>query len=670
MRYTLLLSLVLLSTLSIAQPRDYLLIQGQVANAKTGKPLPYAHVGIPERSIGTTTGYDGAFTLKVPNFYRNSVLTVSFIGFRTYTQEISQLNSPLNIRLQPAAAMLQEVIVMDESKIEDIIRRAVRRIPANYPDRPSNLTAFYRESRTNGEQQYVYLAEGVLQLYKTSYEKDDEGQVGLLQGRQMALVAEDTFKRQSNFSSGHLAADRFDVVKNREDFINEQYFPAYQYWIENLTEQEGRPVYVIGFDRAGQDERARMKGRVYIDTASYAFVRAEFEILPDAQRRVDDYPLYFGNWRSNRYAVNYRQGKEHWHFSDALREGMWRDSGLYTNEIIVTEVLPGRGKKIPYMARLNRNERFLDLTGDYDASFWASYNTAPINDPKLAARMEAFQNQDKAEQVFDTAYVAQLQRKRDSIQEVQSQSEPQARTPDGFVIMEPSGSVFDLHFSYGLGAHNLRSEAARYRLGYFADRGDPTSLLSKENDLATQEYEPIYQFALDFTYKHWMLRWNLGRDLWTNIYRESAIGLGAQFNLTKKRRPVFVRPLVQYSRLFYGRRVGRADNDYGRFEADDKNFRADKVRMFYGERRQQLKLSLEMAVELNPSRELFVRMGYHLPFANQSRLFLRESGRLFNRNARVPLSDATLVARNGEPYDGTMAVDEPSFSLTVGVLMK
>jgi hypothetical protein len=675
MRLILFLFLFALCSTTYAQTADYLIVQGQVVNSKTGKPLPYAHVGIPERSIGTTTGYDGAFTLKVPALYRNSMLTVSYIGFRNYKQALGKLSDPVIIRLQPISTTLQEVVVMDESRIEDIIRRAVRSIPDNYPDRPSNLTAFYRESRTNAEQEYVYLAEGVLKLYKTSYKNDKEGQVGLIQGRQIALVSEEEFQKRAQFSSGHLASDRFDIVKHRADFIKESFFSAYEYRLENLTEQDGKAVYVIGFDRQGDNTKARMKGKVYIDTLSYAFVRAEYEILPDAQQKYNDYPYYTGNWKANSYSVNYREGDGRWHFSDALREGVYRDNGMYTNEIIITEVLPGRGKVVPYMERLDRNDRFLDLTGTYDEDFWANYNTAPINDPKLAERIASFQSQEKATEVFDTAYVAQLQRQQDSTRQVQSQD---SSSSTGFIPTIPRFESDDdsrfplkMQFSYGLGAHGLRSEAAQYRLAYQMERDDPEAVLIAENPLEALDYEPIYQLALDLVYDDWLLlRWNLGRDLWTNIYRESAIGLGAQVNLTKKRRPFFVRPMVQYSRLFYGRRVGKADNDYGNFEVDDKKFKADKVRLFYGERQQQLKLSLEMAIELNPARELFVRFGYHMPFNNQQRLFLRESGRLFRKRARTPVSGATVVTRNGEAFNGTMSIDEPSFSLTVGILMK
>ncbi|MBK7873988.1 MAG: carboxypeptidase-like regulatory domain-containing protein [Saprospiraceae bacterium] len=316
--------------------QDYFIVVGKVVDANNSKPLGYAHVGIPEKGIGTTTGMDGGFTLKVPSQYANSTLIVSYVGYTTYKKAINTINDFITIRVKASPTDLQEVIVMDEGGIENIIRKAVKAIPKNYPTHPITNLGFYRESRTDDQEEHIYLAEGVLNVYKTSYRNDNEGQVTLVQGRKVILQP-DVVANHIGFTSGHLAAHRFDFVKNREDFIDEKNFPDYVYWIEKLTTYQDRPVYVIGFDKA-EGGKGRLKGRVYIDTTSYAFLRAEFEIRPEGLKKYDDYPLYAGSWKGNTYTVNYRQIGDKWYFGDALREGIYRDGGLYSNEIIITEI--------------------------------------------------------------------------------------------------------------------------------------------------------------------------------------------------------------------------------------------------------------------------------------------------------------------------------------------
>ena len=118
---------------------------------------------------------------------------------------------------------------------------------------PTTNLGFYREAKTNDSLRYVYLAEGVLNIYKYSYNKQKEGSVSLVQGRRINLENPlDTIIR-GGLSSGHMAAHRFDFVQNREDFINEKYFPVYKYWIESITSYNDRPVYIIGF---GEDPDA------------------------------------------------------------------------------------------------------------------------------------------------------------------------------------------------------------------------------------------------------------------------------------------------------------------------------------------------------------------------------------------------------------------------------
>ncbi|WP_170254588.1 carboxypeptidase-like regulatory domain-containing protein [Phaeodactylibacter luteus] len=673
MRLFLFSSLLLCSSILIAQEAGYIIVQGQVVDQRTQNPLPYAHVGISARGIGTTTGYDGAFTLKVPAQYREERVQVSYIGYKTAEAGLGQLSRQPVIKLEPVPAMLQEVIVMDEQRVEDIIRRAVRQIPDNYPSRPTNATAFYRESKTDSKGDYIYLAEGVLQLYKESYQNKKEGQIGLLQGRKVALAPEEELRSNARFSSGHLAADRFDVVKNRADFLDERFFPAYTYRLDNVTAYEGRPVFVVGFDRTGDDPDGRMKGKIYIDTLSYAFIRAEFEIRPEAQGQYDDYPFYTGNWKANRYFVDYRMANGKWFLKDALREGVWQDGGVYTNEIVVTEVVPGRGKPVPYMERLGRDDRFLNITGAYDESFWASYNTAPLHNEKLSETVQQFRNQDKAREVFDTAYMALLQRAQDSVVVLTPQT-PRGEPIIAYVPKENTwvteSAILGAHFSYGAGAHALPTSLHYYRLNYLS-AGDLDQIIGTEGEVSAREGELLYQLALDVAFKdRYLLRWALSRDFGNSIYRESAIGLGLQYNLTKRVRPVYLRPIVQYSRLRYARFVGQADNDFGNFKADGKNFKANKVNMYYGEINRSVKFTLEAAVELNPSRELFVRGSYHLPFQQQAQLFLWERQRVFRKRVHLPVDEQVAAFRGTAPYNGTLTPNEGTFSLTIGLLLK
>ena len=428
-----------LAALAQAAPE---LLTGRVLDAASGEPVAFAHVGLAERGIGTATGFDGRFEVKLPTGAGNSEFSVSSIGYDTYRVRLRDFADGATVRLEPSVTGLTEIVVMDGLAAENIIREAVRAIPDNYADAPTNSRVFYRESLTDDSLRFRYLAEGVLDVYKTSYANPREGQVGVVQGRKINLRDPlDTVVR-SGFTSGHMAAHRFDVVKNREDFLDEDFFPVYRYRLERMTTYDGAPVYVIGFEadpdaapgakekrkrkrkslgslltgglldgalfsdnrneNAGKIE-PRLAGRVFVEKGTHAILRAEFDVTEEGLRRTSDYPLYSGRWASNRYTVNYRKAGGRWYFSDALREGTHRGSERYTNEVRTTALLEGSGNQIDYLRRVGRHDQFVDLTGRYSPDFWRDYNVLPMSEG-LAEGMRQFETMRLAEQVFAAAY--------------------------------------------------------------------------------------------------------------------------------------------------------------------------------------------------------------------------------------------------------------------------
>jgi TonB-dependent starch-binding outer membrane protein SusC len=74
----------------------------------TGAPLPGASVVVKGTTVGTASGIDGSFTLKVPE--GSTTLLVSFIGMEP--QEVAITNAPLKITMVASKQMLDEVVVV------------------------------------------------------------------------------------------------------------------------------------------------------------------------------------------------------------------------------------------------------------------------------------------------------------------------------------------------------------------------------------------------------------------------------------------------------------------------------------------------------------------------------------------------------------------------------
>jgi len=96
---------VIISTTSFDQ-QELIEIQGKVLD-ETGSPLPGVSIIILGSSNGTTTDFDGNYTIEAS---KGDVLTFSFMGYST--KEVIVESNTLNVTLQPDSKLLGDVIVV------------------------------------------------------------------------------------------------------------------------------------------------------------------------------------------------------------------------------------------------------------------------------------------------------------------------------------------------------------------------------------------------------------------------------------------------------------------------------------------------------------------------------------------------------------------------------
>ncbi len=97
--------LLLLPTTTFAQQ----VLTGTVIDATTQQPIPGANVLVQDTSNGTTTDFDGNYTLN--NVADDAVLVFSYLGFKTQTISYSGQNA-LDVSLEEDAAELDAVVVV------------------------------------------------------------------------------------------------------------------------------------------------------------------------------------------------------------------------------------------------------------------------------------------------------------------------------------------------------------------------------------------------------------------------------------------------------------------------------------------------------------------------------------------------------------------------------
>lgn len=114
---------------SIAQT----VVTGKVTNATTGEPIPGVSLKIVGKELGTTTDFDGNYTLKV-NEAAPFNLEASSVGFKNAVSRVSSANQTLNFSLEEEQETLDEVIV-SASRTPERIRESpvtIERIDAKF----------------------------------------------------------------------------------------------------------------------------------------------------------------------------------------------------------------------------------------------------------------------------------------------------------------------------------------------------------------------------------------------------------------------------------------------------------------------------------------------------------------------------------------------------------
>ena len=146
-------------------------IKGKVADFMTFGPIESASVYIKNTTVGTITNVDGKFALMVPQKNISDTLVISSIGYKSYETVISEFESGTDIFLEEDMASLDEVVIIADNRPKtgnDIMVRAIERLPENLPEEPYLQKGFLRHKERN-KKEYKWLIEAAITLYDSDY---------------------------------------------------------------------------------------------------------------------------------------------------------------------------------------------------------------------------------------------------------------------------------------------------------------------------------------------------------------------------------------------------------------------------------------------------------------------------------------------------------------------
>lgn len=193
---------LLLSQISWSQ-ENQLTISGKVLDAKTRGPLSYATIKVKAQALEFFSGSDGGFEFRIPKASDDS-LEVSHVGYKTFKERISEIESPVAIYLETDSIKLKSVTVTSRKLNLKEVDNSLRRIKGN-------LYAYETET-TNG----------LYNLFLSSLE--EKGQVELLKQCGYDLSAYD--EKAKAFYIAYTASYKSPL--NKKDTLTKDYtnFPV------------------------------------------------------------------------------------------------------------------------------------------------------------------------------------------------------------------------------------------------------------------------------------------------------------------------------------------------------------------------------------------------------------------------------------------------------------
>ena len=103
-----LLLLMVLPLIGMAQETT---ITGKVTDVASGDPIPFANVIFKGTTIGTTTDFDGKYTIKTSS--PKDSLLASYIGYKPKTKAVKKgVTQVINFQLDEDVTRLKEVVVL------------------------------------------------------------------------------------------------------------------------------------------------------------------------------------------------------------------------------------------------------------------------------------------------------------------------------------------------------------------------------------------------------------------------------------------------------------------------------------------------------------------------------------------------------------------------------
>ena len=261
-------SVVTAQTTKESNIKKSITIEGVVYDQATRKPLAYANVALANNQIGTITNATGKFRLLIPARYQQGTVKLSYIGYKTVSYKVSKMRSQKAFWLPEDPRMLAEVTIQG-LKTSTILKKAIKKIPDNYYQKPYTSDGFYRATVLKDNQEYIAIGEGSLEVHQTRPARKNQVRLKKLRSSENKF-----FNEWLGIGLSTTSLLDFDIVNRskRLGILNKKGLKNHVFQVKKVMPYEDSEVYVITFHKKEGVKEIGYQGELWIDTKSFAFV--------------------------------------------------------------------------------------------------------------------------------------------------------------------------------------------------------------------------------------------------------------------------------------------------------------------------------------------------------------------------------------------------------------
>lgn len=373
---------------TVADSTHYKTYRGKIVGKLNNSPLAYADITVEGENTSTVSNSHGEFVIKISKESKAENIVISHLGYKNLLVPLSGLKHRHNLlRVEPVAVVLNQVYIRP-GPVDQIVRKVLENIGKNYPQKPYQMTGFYREF-IKKRNHYVSLSEAVVGIYKASYKSLYNDQVRIIKGRKGSNVRRmDTllFKLQGGPATGLM----LDIIKNPYVLLNNDMLTHYKFNLVNEVKKDNHIYYVIHFEPISNTGVPLYSGKFYIDVNTYALASADFFLKLDnpaeaAKLFIKKKP--FGakvTPTSAHYIVNYHEQNGKWYFNYAKGEVAfkikWKRhlfSSVYSTsfEMAITDREDQNVVRYKPSERFKQNQIFSEKVQAFSKKdYWGKYN--------------------------------------------------------------------------------------------------------------------------------------------------------------------------------------------------------------------------------------------------------------------------------------------------------